>query len=189
MRATNYILNKGFSKADYCHLAAIAVLIGAEYLIYIGDPNSSISTLTFGNGLAFLVAITVIIYSAQQARRKQQIEMQLSGTLEELKKKQIFCDSIFETSRDCIKVVDLDCKLIFMNTGGQRLLEICDFAPLSGANWLEFWGENDKQSAKTAVNIAKAGGVGQFRGFFPTTQTQTPMWFDVVITADRKSVV
>jgi formate hydrogenlyase transcriptional activator len=33
------------------------------------------------------------------------------------------------------------------------------------------------------VATARAGGIGRFVGFFPTTQTRTPLWFDVVVSA------
>jgi PAS domain S-box-containing protein len=133
----------------------------------------------------FIFVVAASIYFSRQARKRRSIEAQLSSANEELQKNQAFYDSIFENSRECIKVLDLDCKLKFMNGGGQKLLEVCDFAPLKGANWLEFWKGKDKESAEAAVEAARIGGIGQFTGYFPTVQTQTPKWFEVVITAMR----
>ncbi len=88
---------------------------------------------------------------------------------------------LVESSPDCIKVLDLDGRLLSMNSGGMRLLEICDLAAVINAPWTEFWSGNDRASAVAAVQKARAGGIGRFIGFFPTTQTHTPKWWDVVV--------
>src|SRR5689334_3930786 len=90
---------------------------------------------------------------------------------------------LIESSLDCIKVLDLDGHLLSMNAGGMALLEICDLAPLVGSAWIDFWDGADRDAAAAAVATARAGGIGRFVGFFPTTQTRTPLWFDVVVSA------
>ena len=90
---------------------------------------------------------------------------------------------LVESSLDCIKVLDLDGRLLSMNAGGMTMLEICDLEPLIGGAWIEFWEGADREAARAAVATARAGGVGRFVGFFPTTQTRTPLWFDVVVSA------
>ena len=90
---------------------------------------------------------------------------------------------ILESSRDCVKVLDLEGRLLSMNAGGMALLEICDFAPLKNSSWIDFWQGEDRVAARAAVETARQGGVGRFVGFFPTTQTRTPLWFDVVVSA------
>lgn len=88
---------------------------------------------------------------------------------------------IIDSSRDCIKVLDLEARLMFMNPGGLRALEICDFEPFVGAQWLEFWNGDDKLAATRAFETAKAGEAGEFVGYFATTQTKTPKWWYVVV--------
>jgi formate hydrogenlyase transcriptional activator len=88
---------------------------------------------------------------------------------------------LIEGSPDCIKVLDLEGRLLSMNAGGMKLLEICDFSTLAGAPWADFWKGADHDAAQAAVNTARAGGVGRFVGFFPTTQTRRPLWFDVIV--------
>ncbi len=46
---------------------------------------------------------------------------------------------MIECSRDCIKVLDLDGRLLSMNAGGMEALEICDLEPFQGALWIDFW--------------------------------------------------
>src|SRR6478735_1618768 len=90
---------------------------------------------------------------------------------------------LIEGSPDCIKVLDLDGRLLSMNAGGMAVLEICDLKPLVGTSWIDFWQGEDRTAARAAVEAARAGNIGRFVGFFPTTQTQRPMWFHVVVSA------
>jgi formate hydrogenlyase transcriptional activator len=88
---------------------------------------------------------------------------------------------MIEASPDCIKVLDLDGRLLSMNTGGMDALEICDLAPFIGQSWMDFWKGSDREAAQEAVKTAREGGIGRFVGFFETVQTHTPMWFDVLV--------
>src|SRR5262249_20950144 len=88
---------------------------------------------------------------------------------------------LIEDSQDCIKVLDLEGHLLSMNAGGMKLLEICDLGPILGSSWIEFWSGEDGEAARNAVGTARQGGVGRFVGFFATTRTKTPKWFDVSV--------
>ena len=94
-----------------------------------------------------------------------------------------FIARLIDGSRDCIKVLDLDGRLLSMNAGGMEALEIRDAAPLVGTSWIDLWQGADHQAAAMAVEAARRGEVGRFVGFFPTTQTRTPKWWDVVVNA------
>jgi PAS domain S-box-containing protein len=88
---------------------------------------------------------------------------------------------LIEDSLDCIKVLDLEGRLLSMNAGGMKLLEICDLGPVIGSSWIDFWNGEDRDAARNAVQTAREGGVGRFVGFFATTRTKTPKWFDVSV--------
>ena len=92
-----------------------------------------------------------------------------------------FARRILESSRDCIKVLDLDAGLLSMSAAGQRLLEIDDLSPHLGCCWVEFWEGEEHAAAAAAVAAARAGGVGQFQGCCPG-QRGTPKWWDVIVT-------
>src|SRR5574341_1468554 len=92
-----------------------------------------------------------------------------------------FRSRLIEGAPDCIKVLDLDGRLLSMNAGGMAALEICDLAPVIGSLWIDFWQGADRDAAAKAVAQACAGGMGHFVGFFPTTQTKIPKWWDVVV--------
>ncbi|MGC2195113.1 MAG: sigma 54-interacting transcriptional regulator [Terriglobales bacterium] len=94
---------------------------------------------------------------------------------EELKSRLIAC------SRDCIKILDLEGRLLFMNEGGMQVLEICDIGPFLNGPWVEFWEGADHEAAKAALQTAKDGGIGRFIGYFETRTSRQPRWWDVVV--------
>jgi PAS domain S-box-containing protein len=107
----------------------------------------------------------------------------LQSTLESLRQSEALKARLLETSRDCVKILDLDARLLYMNEGGMAVLEICDLGPVIGSSWIEFWNGEDKEAAANAVAQARRGEVGRFVGYFPTTQTKQPRWWDVVVSA------
>ena len=107
-----------------------------------------------------------------------------SPDLEEaLRRSEEFAARLIESSRDCIKVLDLKGHLLSINAHGMTALEICDFGPLIGSPWVEFWDGQDREHARAAIEQAQHGAVGRFIGYFPTTQTKTPKWWDISVTA------
>jgi len=89
--------------------------------------------------------------------------------------------TIIENSSDCVKVLDLDARLLSMNEGGMRALEIADFGSVAGSCWVDFWSGDDRAKALDAVEIARRGGIGRFVGFFATAQTRQARWWHVVV--------
>src|SRR5712664_26095 len=66
-----------------------------------------------------------------------------------------FTTRLIEGSPDCIKVLDLDGRLLAMNAGGMAVLEICDLKPFIGALWIDFWQGEDRKAAQAAVQTAR----------------------------------
>ncbi len=100
---------------------------------------------------------------------------------EALRSSEEFKTRMIECSRDCIKVLDLEGRLLSMNAGGMEALEICDIGQYTGSMWIDFWKGKDREAARAAVEAARAGGMGHFVGYFETVQTRQPRWFDVVV--------
>ena len=107
----------------------------------------------------------------------------LKSALESLRESEEFNTRLIESSRDCIKVLDLDARLLSINAGGMASLEICDLGPVVGTSWIDFWEGEDKAAAMRAVETARQGGIGRFVGFFATRQTNQPRWWDVAVSA------
>lgn len=99
---------------------------------------------------------------------------------ESLRASEKFKTRLIEGSHDCIKVLDLEGRLLSINAGGMKILEICDFNPLYHRYWLEFWPGEHRAAAQAAVEAAHNGGVGHFVGCCPTMLGK-PMWWDVIV--------
>jgi formate hydrogenlyase transcriptional activator len=89
--------------------------------------------------------------------------------------------------QDCVQVLDLEGRLLWMNEGGMQALEICDLGPFVNSSWIRFWEGEDAKSALAAVEAANQGGTGRFTGYFATTATKQPRWWDVVVSPIRNS--
>lgn len=103
---------------------------------------------------------------------------------EALRLSEEFRKRVLESSSDCIKVLDLDARLLYMNAGGLCLLEIEDIAPYLNTEWLCFWQDESRQEAEYAIAVAKTGEIGRFQGFCATAKGK-PKWWDVVVSAIR----
>ena len=97
-----------------------------------------------------------------------------------LRESEEFKTRLIDCSRDCIKVLDLDGRLLSMNVGGMQVMEICDFAPLVNSVWTEFWKGEYRGTAIAAVEKAKAGGVARFVGECATMMGNA-RWWDVSV--------
>ncbi len=92
--------------------------------------------------------------------------------------------SMLANSADCIKILDLDGKLLYMSEPGQRALAIEDVEAVLGQCWTAFWSGKDRKCAEGAVAKARDGGVGEFEGYFARL-TGEPRWWHVVVTPIR----
>jgi PAS domain S-box-containing protein len=100
---------------------------------------------------------------------------------EKLRRSEEFSRKIVESSIDCIKVLDLEGRIEFMNSPGQKALEIDDPDRFLGRPWITFWSVEDQPRAEAALAVAKAGGTGSFHGECATMRG-TPKSWDVKIT-------
>jgi formate hydrogenlyase transcriptional activator len=95
--------------------------------------------------------------------------------------------SLIAGSKDCIKILDLEGRLLWMNEGGMQALEICDLGPFVNRSWIQFWEGEDAKAAQAAVEAARRGGTSRFTGYFATTTTKQPRWWDVVVSPIRNA--
>jgi formate hydrogenlyase transcriptional activator len=107
------------------------------------------------------------------------------SALEALRASEEFKGRLLACSRDCIKVLDLEGRLIYMNEGGMQSLEICDLAPVLNNAWIDFWEGKDRESAAAAVEAARRGEIGRFTGYFETRINRQQRWWDVVVSPIR----
>jgi PAS domain S-box-containing protein len=142
-----------------------------------------------------LVGFSQVIWDASEQKRTEDELLKANETLEkrvreqtadlervneELCKKEEILNRIMNSSQDCIKILDLNAKLLYINAGGQNVMEICDASQVLGVNWLSFWKGDDYIQAQKAIESAKKREIGRFVGFCPTG-AGTPKWWDVII--------
>ena len=88
---------------------------------------------------------------------------------------------LFESSQDCVKLMDGEGRLRQMNRNGQCLMEITDFGAVCSRAWPEFWPPESRPRVQAALQAARQGRTDRFEAFCPTAQG-TPKWWDVSVT-------
>jgi len=84
--------------------------------------------------------------------------------------------SVLAGCGDCIKILDLDGRLQFMSEGGKRVMEVEDFSKFKGCPWPDFWAGPGHDDARLAIETAKAGGIGRFKGPAKTAKGNSRYW-------------
>ncbi len=97
-----------------------------------------------------------------------------------LRESEEFKKRIIASSRDCIKVLDLQGNLLSMSRGGQELMEIDDTGKYLNRPWADFWKGDDHQAALATVSKAAKGETEIFSGFCPT-EKGTPRWWEIIV--------
>jgi PAS domain S-box-containing protein len=113
---------------------------------------------------------------SERADRAEFKQAELKGQYDEIVRNSNFNRQVLENTTDCIKVLDLDGKLIFMSAGGMRAMEIDDFSTVAMCPWSEFWHGEEHAKAVQAVALARAGGTARFEGQAPTAKGNSRWW-------------
>ena len=99
---------------------------------------------------------------------------------EKLQESEEFSRTLFESSPDSVKALDLDGKLLSANTKGMEMLRMDNFEKYKGMQWLNFWKGDYQIEAAKAIDKAKSGEIGHFRGIRATAKGE-PRWWDVLV--------
>ncbi|MBD1881536.1 PAS domain S-box protein [Coleofasciculus sp. FACHB-T130] len=89
---------------------------------------------------------------------------------------QEFNQQLLDSSDDCIKVFDLEGRILFMSQAGQVRLGIRDITPFLNTSWAEFWQGAVKQAAIEAIALARDGEVCTFQGACLTLNGELKWW-------------
>lgn len=100
----------------------------------------------------------------------------------ELKIKQTeeFNRTVLESNPDCLKVIDKEGRIQYMNLNGQCLMEIDDFKEVKNKVWWELWSDENQDILKKAVRKALLGENTQFIAQASTAKG-TSKWWDVTV--------
>ncbi|MEX2379554.1 MAG: PAS domain S-box protein, partial [Vicingaceae bacterium] len=104
----------------------------------------------------------------------------------QLETNELFNRTILESSPDCLKVLDTEGRLQFMNFNGLCQMEIDDFSKFKNKNWWTLWGLENEDVVKEAIEKALKGESAQFTAFCPTVKG-TPKWWNVIVSPVGKT--
>jgi PAS domain S-box-containing protein len=127
-----------------------------------------------------LLAIESLLIAGLLRKRRRKKSRVRSPAEAALIKSEEFNRRIVESSSDCVKVLDLDGNLLYMSEQGQKLLEVTRMDSLLGTSWINLWTGTDRKSAKAAVENARNGAVGSFRGAGKTMNGKSKWWHTVI---------
>lgn len=99
---------------------------------------------------------------------------------EKIRESERFNRTTLESSPDCVKVLDQEGRLTYMNYNGTCTMEVDDFSVLKNKSWWDLWPDGSKTDVKNAVAKALKGETAQFQAFCPTAKG-TPKWWDVMV--------
>lgn len=147
-------------------------------------------------GIVLLTLANILIYRESRKRTIAETELktvnrdlerrvgertkELVEANEALSHSEEFNRSIFESSPDCVKILDLEGNLLSMNKNGMCIMEIDDFAPFTGKDWKQFWSEEDKPIVYETVAAAREGKQRHFTAFCNTAKG-TPKWWEISV--------
>ncbi len=89
--------------------------------------------------------------------------------------------SVLAASSDCIKVLSLDGRLIYMSKGGHLIMEVPPDVEVNGRVWADLWGAVEQNEATKALDVVRAGGNAVFQGYAETFAGNRRFW-DVRVT-------
>lgn len=97
-----------------------------------------------------------------------------------LKESEAVNRGIVEASTDCIKLLALDGRLLFMNQAGARAHEVDDAAELYGQELVSLWPSEAQRQIQRALSAARRGKVGRHSGC-RMSKSGAVKWWDIVI--------
>lgn len=87
---------------------------------------------------------------------------------------------VLDQSRDCIKILDPDGVIDYVNSAGQCALEIADLSAVLGRPWPQFWPEQSRPIVEAALDKAKIGQDSEIEASRPDSRGQ-PRWWHVSV--------
>lgn len=99
---------------------------------------------------------------------------------QKIEESEAFNRTILESSPDCLKVLDIEGRIQYMNYNGLCHMEIDDFSTIKDSNWCTLWGNENEALVKASIDKALTGETVQFTAFCKTAKG-TPKWWDVMV--------
>jgi len=118
---------------------------------------------------------------ARSLAENRELNTRLTETVRALRESNSINQSIIDSSTDCIKLLDLEGRLLYMSPGGQRKFGITDMDGFLNRSYDVLWQEGGRDAALAAVASARQGRQSCFEGYCPALDG-TPKWWEVIVT-------
>lgn len=82
----------------------------------------------------------------------------------------------YDSSSDCVKVIDTAGTLLSFNPHGLEVMEIDDERDVLGKDWVKFWQGHLADKAAEALRQASSGKLAGFEGYCPTFKGNMKYW-------------
>lgn len=92
--------------------------------------------------------------------------------------------ALLDQADECIKLLDDDGRILFVNRGGAAAMELASPETVLGQRWVDRWPEAARADVEAALAAARAGEIGRIRAARPGPQG-TSRWWDVTVTPLR----
>jgi PAS domain S-box-containing protein len=109
--------------------------------------------------------ITFVLFNGVQPSPTTEVTLRIPSIIVEL---------LFKSSRDTVKFLNSEGRVIAMNNPGQVNYESEDFQEIEGCLWADLW--PDKRCAERAMNSAQAGEIARFESSCPTKEGILKEW-------------
>lgn len=83
---------------------------------------------------------------------------------------------LLEQTDDCVKLIDRDGRLEFINCGGLRVMEIDNAAEIIGKEWWTLWPPVSRKLVRRQFSSALSGETTEFVGVCPTRNGRHKLW-------------
>lgn len=157
-------------------LEANSVLVskgGAEWPV---DDSAAPITNDTGTAVGAVLVFREITERRTAERALAEASRRRDELLAAVQESEGYLRSVLDNSPDCIKVLDLEGRLLDMNRPGRCAMEIDAFDPLHGTDWPALWPEYGRDAARAAVESARRGEVARFQGPCPTAKGAAKLW-------------
>lgn len=88
--------------------------------------------------------------------------------------------AILDQSVDCIKLINLQGELEYVNPNGLKALGVDNYDDLIGRKWVDMWPDGSRARVAQALDRAVRGQQDRFDGYCPDCKGE-PRWWDVSI--------
>ncbi|GGY47207.1 hypothetical protein GCM10007148_15610 [Parvularcula lutaonensis] len=92
--------------------------------------------------------------------------------------------SVVGASRDCVKLMDPDGTVRFINPHARKILDLADLADVLGHPWPQLWPKASQSLISAAIARAAKGAQVRFEAFCPTARGREAYW-DISISPVR----